>query len=121
MTELIGERIYNTLQLGFAAFILIWNTIRLTSYAKREEIAIIKIVGDSSLYIRFPFSLEAIMESLLGAVVAVGLGVGLMNYISDSSYKQVNIIKDVEQKYFIRDEIDSLGGKIKSKMIKEEN
>ena len=73
---------------GFAAFILIWNTIRLTSYAKREEIEIMKIVGASSLYIRFPFILEAIMESLLGAVVAVGLGVGLMNYISDSSISE---------------------------------
>ena len=73
---------------GFAAFILIWNTIRLTSYAKREEIEIMKIVGASSLYIRFPFILEAIMESLIGAVVAVGLGVGLMNYISDSSISE---------------------------------
>ena len=45
---------------------------------QQKEIEIMKIVGASSLYIRFPFILEAIMESLIGAVVAVGLGVGLM-------------------------------------------
>ena len=86
---------------GFAAFILIWNTIRLTSYAKREEIEIMKIVGASSLYIRFPFILEAIMESLLGAVVAVGLGVGLMNYISDSSISESIFTIQISDSYLL--------------------
>ena len=86
---------------GFAAFILIWNTIRLTSYAKREEIEIMKIVGASSLYIRFPFILEAIMESLIGAVVAVGLGVGLMNYISDSSISESIFTIQISDSYLL--------------------
>ena len=86
---------------GFAAFILIWNTIRLTSYAKREEIEIMKIVGASSLYIRFPFILEAIMESLLGAGVAVGLGVGLMNYISDSSISESIFTIQISDSYLL--------------------
>ena len=86
---------------GFAAFILIWNTIRLTSYAKRDEIEIMKIVGASSLYIRFPFILEAIMESLIGAVVAVGLGVGLMNYISDSSISESIFTIQISDSYLL--------------------
>ena len=74
--------------IAFAAFILIGNTIRLTSFAKREEIEIMKIIGASSLYIRLPFILEAILESLIGSVVAVGLGVGLINYISNPEFSE---------------------------------
>ena len=73
---------------AFAAFILIGNTIHLTSFAKREEIEIMKIVGASSLYIRLPFVLEALLESLIGSIIAVGLGVGLINYISNSSFSE---------------------------------
>ena len=74
--------------IAFAAFILIGNTIRLTSFAKREEIEIMKIIGASSLYIRLPFVLEAVLESLIGAVIAVGLGVGLINYISNPEFAE---------------------------------
>ena len=73
---------------AFAAFILIGNTIHLTSFAKREEIEIMKIVGASSLYIRLPFVLEALLESLIGSIIAVGLGVGLINYISNPSFSE---------------------------------
>jgi cell division transport system permease protein len=73
---------------AFAAFILIGNTIHLTSFAKREEIEIMKIVGASSLYIRLPFVLEALLESLIGSIIAVGLGVGLINYISKPSFSE---------------------------------
>ena len=73
---------------AFAAFILIGNTIHLTSFAKREEIEIMKIVGASSLYIRLPFVLEALLESLIGSIIAVGLGVGLINYINNPSFSE---------------------------------
>ena len=53
--------------IAFAAFILIGNTIRLTTFAKREEIEIMKLVGASSLYIRLPFIFEALLEALIGS------------------------------------------------------
>ena len=86
---------------GFAAFILIWNTIRLTSYSKREEIEIMKIIGASSLYIRFPFILEAVLESLIGAIVAVGLGVGLMNYLGDSTISESIFTIQISDSYLL--------------------
>ena len=70
--------------IAFAAFILIINTLRLTAFAKRKEIKVMKLIGASSTYIRLPFMFEAIFESLLGTSIAVGLGWGLIQYSKDS-------------------------------------
>ena len=70
--------------IAFAAFILIINTLRLTAFAKRKEIKVMKLIGASSTYIRLPFIFEAIFESLLGTSIAVGLGWGLIQYSKDS-------------------------------------
>jgi cell division transport system permease protein len=70
--------------IAFAAFILIINTLRLTAFAKRKEIKVMKLIGASSTYIRLPFMFEAIFESLLGTSIAVGLGWGFIQYSKDS-------------------------------------
>ena len=46
--------------IAFAAFILIINTLRLTAYAKRKEIKIMRTIGASATYIRLPFIFEAV-------------------------------------------------------------
>ena len=57
--------------LGLAAVVLIANTIRLAIYARREEVAIMKLVGASNWFIRVPFLLEGMIEGLVGAALAV--------------------------------------------------
>ena len=69
---------------GFAAFILIINTLRLAAYSKKKEIKIMRLVGASSTYIRLPFIFEAIFESLIGTSIAVGLGWGIIEYSKNS-------------------------------------
>ena len=64
--------------IAFAAFILIINTLRLTAYAKRKEIKIMRTIGASATYIRLPFIFEAVFESLIGTSIAVGLGWGFI-------------------------------------------
>ena len=59
--------------LVFTAAIIISNTIRLTVFARRREIAIMQLVGASSLYIRMPFIFEGLIEGLLGAALGLGL------------------------------------------------
>ena len=70
--------------IAFAAFILIINTLRLTAYAKRKEIKIMKTLGASSTYIRLPFIFEAIFESLVGTSIAIGFGWAVIHYSKGS-------------------------------------
>jgi cell division transport system permease protein len=55
------------------AGIIIANTIRLTVYARRREIAIMQLVGATSTYIRLPFICEGLLDGVIGALVAVAL------------------------------------------------
>ncbi|RJS45159.1 permease-like cell division protein FtsX [Nocardioides cavernaquae] len=60
--------------LVFAALLLVANTIRLTAYARRREIGIMRLVGAGSLYIMLPFLLEALVTAVAGvALSAVAL------------------------------------------------
>ena len=56
-----------------AAIVLISNTIRLAIFARRKEIAIMKLVGATNWFIRWPFMLEGLVQGLVGAIVAIGL------------------------------------------------
>ncbi|MBV8147878.1 MAG: ABC transporter permease [Candidatus Eremiobacteraeota bacterium] len=55
------------------AGIIISNTIRLTVFARRREIAIMQLVGATNTYIRMPFICEGLLDGLIGASLAVGL------------------------------------------------
>lgn len=57
--------------LGVSAVILIANTIRMAIYARRDEVAIMKLVGASNWFVRIPFILEGMIEGLVGAALAV--------------------------------------------------
>ena len=86
------------LLIGFAAFILIINTLRLAAYSKKKEIKIMRLIGASSTYIRLPFIFEAVIESLIGTSIAVGFGWAVIEYSKNSivaeSIFDINISDD---------------------------
>jgi cell division transport system permease protein len=55
------------------AAIIIANTIRLTVFARRREIAIMQLVGATNTYIRMPFIAEGIIAGVLGAALAIAV------------------------------------------------
>ncbi len=65
------------LMLMVASLLLIANTIRLSLYARRREVEVMKLVGATDWFIRWPFVIEGIIVGTIGAVGAVvvlGLG-----------------------------------------------
>jgi cell division transport system permease protein len=54
-----------------ASTLLIANTIRLSIFARRREIEVMKLVGATNWFIRGPFMLEGLLCGLLGSVFAV--------------------------------------------------
>jgi cell division transport system permease protein len=63
--------------LSFIALFLISNTIKVTIFARRREIEIMKLVGATNWFIRWPFLVEGLLIGVLGASLPVlGLGIG---------------------------------------------
>ena len=56
--------------LGGATLLIISNTIRLTVFARRKEIAIMKYVGATDWFIRWPFLLEGVGLGCIGGCIA---------------------------------------------------
>ena len=54
-----------------AAVVLVYNTIRLTIYAKKDLIRAMKLVGATNGFIRSPFVVEGIIQGLIAGLLAV--------------------------------------------------
>lgn len=69
-----------------AAVLLIATTIRLSAYARRREIGIMRLVGASNRFIQTPFVLEGVFAAFLGSVLAsaavlAGVHFGVNEYL----------------------------------------
>ena len=54
-----------------ASILLIANTIRLSLYARRREVEVMKLVGATDWFIRWPFVLEGVLVGALGGLLAI--------------------------------------------------
>ena len=54
-----------------ASVLLIGNTIRLSLYARRREVEVMKLVGATDWFIRWPFVIEGVIVGAFGAVLAI--------------------------------------------------
>jgi cell division transport system permease protein len=59
--------------LVIASTLLIANTIRLSIFARRREIEVMKLVGATNWFIRGPFMLEGLLCGLVGSILAIVL------------------------------------------------
>ncbi|HET9073025.1 MAG TPA: permease-like cell division protein FtsX [Solirubrobacteraceae bacterium] len=60
-----------------ASVLLVGNTIRLSLYARRREVEVMKLVGATDWFIRWPFVIEGILVGAVGALIALAI-LGLM-------------------------------------------
>ena len=81
LTTMLGVIRLAAAILGFAlvlaTVLIVSNTIRLTVYARRDEIAIMGLVGATPWFIRAPFVLEGALVGLLGGTLATAILLGL--------------------------------------------
>ncbi len=56
----------------FAALFIVANTIKLTLYARRDELEIMALVGATPLFIKLPFLLEGALQGAVGGILALG-------------------------------------------------
>lgn len=73
--------------LSFVSVVLIYLTIRLSIYARRQEISIMRLVGASNWFIRLPFVIEGVIQGIAGAIIAAG-GVYLVKVTIFESLRQ---------------------------------
>ncbi|WP_311080268.1 permease-like cell division protein FtsX [Paenibacillus polymyxa] len=59
--------------LAIMSMFLISNTIRVTILARRREISIMKLVGATNFFIRWPFFIEGALIGLIGSLITVGI------------------------------------------------
>jgi cell division transport system permease protein len=65
-----------------ASILLISNTIRLSLFSRRREVEVMKLVGATDSFIRWPFVIEGIVLGALGGIVAVLLlGIGKVAFL----------------------------------------
>ncbi|SEN66479.1 permease-like cell division protein FtsX [Paenibacillus sp. OV219] len=57
--------------LGLTAMFLISNTIKMTILARRREIGVMKLVGATNNFIRWPFFIEGALIGLMGSLVTI--------------------------------------------------
>lgn len=75
--------------LSLASIVLISITIRLTVFARRREIQIMKFVGATDWFIRWPFLMEGLILGLAGAII--GGAVVVYGYVNLVAYFQANL------------------------------
>ncbi len=68
-----------TLMLASAA-LLISTTIRLSAFARRRELGIMRLVGASNFYIQLPFILEGVFAAIIGSLLASGAVVAIVQF-----------------------------------------
>ena len=80
---------------GIAAVLLISTTVRLSIFARRREIEIMRLVGATNWFIRWPFVLEGFMTGLVGAVLAAlavwGSNWTIFNWIKSTDLDYLSI------------------------------
>ena len=87
--------------LALATLFIISNTIRLTVFARRKEVAIMKYVGATDWFIRWPFLLEGLVLGGLGGIVAALILRGAYRMIAAKIYDTLAFFSLIPENPFL--------------------
>ncbi|WP_370615814.1 permease-like cell division protein FtsX [Mumia sp. Pv 4-285] len=81
LSKLRWAALGTSLLLIVAAVLQVSNTIRMTAYARRREIGIMRLVGASTWHIQLPFILESLVAAVVSAALACGGLAAFMHFV----------------------------------------
>jgi cell division transport system permease protein len=81
----------------FVSLFLISNTITIGIAVRKEEIAIMKLIGAKDFFVRAPFLVEGVMIGLVGAVVPVGIIYFMYNALTQYLTEHFSIVANMIQ------------------------
>jgi len=84
--------------LGIISIMIIMNTIRISVVNRRIEINIMKYVGATDWFIRWPFIIEGIIIGLIGAIVPLVIGFPIYAKITSAIFEYLPMITFVQFK-----------------------
>ncbi|MBI3889008.1 FtsX-like permease family protein, partial [Candidatus Saccharibacteria bacterium] len=76
--------------------LIVFNTIRMAIFNRKEEIQMMKLIGADRSFIRGPFVVEAVVYGFIAALLATGLGVGGLYLLKDRIISGVAIQPTIE-------------------------
>lgn len=79
--------------LGSVSIFIISNTIKLAMFARRDEIGIMKMVGATNWFIRWPFIIEGLTLGVLAGIIGFFMQWGLYSWLSSTIEQSVGILE----------------------------
>lgn len=87
--------------LVFAALLIVANTIKLTLYARQDELEAMAMVGGTSLFIKLPYLVEGALQGLLGGLAALGLSFLVFRVVLQQSLGSLLLITGIDTIHFL--------------------
>jgi len=89
LLETLESRINTVVMVGgslglfvmLVSLFLVYNTIRLTIYARKKLIKAMKLVGATNSFIRRPFLVEGLIQGIVSGAISIGLLVAIFNWL----------------------------------------
>jgi cell division transport system permease protein len=78
--------------LVIASALLVANTIRLSLFARRREVEVMKLVGATDWFIRWPFVIEGVVLGAVGGAAAIGLLLVGKEFLLDPLVRDFSLI-----------------------------
>jgi cell division transport system permease protein len=76
--------------------LIIFNTIRMAIFNRKEEIQMMKLIGADQSFIRGPFVVEAIVYGFIAAIIATALGFAMLYSIAPSLNGYLNVQSTID-------------------------
>ncbi len=81
--------------LALVSVFIISNTVNLTMFNRREEIAIMKMIGATNGFVRIPFVIEGLLIGIAGATLALFLQWAVYEYVVAAALSSISFMPNV--------------------------